>query len=153
MYKPNPAAVLAAMLPPILSVLLGACSDGSDRPGHAVITGVLAGQTMSGEPIPCTERADDTGVAPEAAGVRVCQGDMNNGSDGADLRFRTFDGVPLAVWVTLPPAPASSKARAVSISQFVPAARRMIVCGFIAQILASRRESCAASDSASYRRY
>src|SRR5690606_10987582 len=53
---------------------------------------------ISGEAVPCS-------VAE--SGVRVCQGDVGNGPDGADIRFRSFDGVPLAVWVTLPPTPES----------------------------------------------
>jgi hypothetical protein len=75
-------------------LLLSACGDTS---GVSIRTSVLAGQTMDGQPIPCTAQED---------GVRVCVGDMG-GAGGADLRFETFDGVPLAVWVTLPPAPAS----------------------------------------------
>ena len=36
----------------------------------------------------------------------MCHGD-GKGPDGADLRVKSFDGTPLAVYVTLPPAPAS----------------------------------------------
>jgi dienelactone hydrolase len=79
-----------------LILFLNACSDGTQQ--AAPIDGVLAGHTMSGQRIPCVAEAD---------GVRVCHGDLNGGADGADLRFRSFDGVPLAVWVTIPPAPAS----------------------------------------------
>jgi hypothetical protein len=75
---------------PALILLLNACSDSAQQAGP--ITGVLAGQTSSGEPIPSLAEPD---------GVRVCRGDTSNGTDGADLRFRTFDGVPLAVFVTL----------------------------------------------------
>lgn len=57
------------------------------------VTGVLAGHTMDGEPIPCV---------PQSNGVRVCQGD-ENGVGGADLRLKSFDGTPLALYVTLPP--------------------------------------------------
>jgi dienelactone hydrolase len=89
-------AALAVVLPSLL-VFLNACSDSGPSP-VGPITEVLAGQTSSGEPIPCLVEAD---------GVRVCRGDMSSGTDGADLRFRTFDDVPLAVFVTLPPAPAS----------------------------------------------
>lgn len=96
MYQTTPRPRLAAVLLPTLILLLNACSDGTQQAGP--ITSVLAGRTVSGEPIACLVDAD---------GVRVCQGDVSNGTDGADLRFRTFDGVPLAVWVTLPPAPAS----------------------------------------------
>jgi hypothetical protein len=90
-------AGLAATVLPALLVLLQACSD-TQTPSAGPITDVLAGQTASGAPIPCIVETD---------GVRVCRGDMSNGADGGDLRFRTFDGVPLAVFVTLPPAPVS----------------------------------------------
>jgi hypothetical protein len=63
----------------------------------APITSVFAGQTMSGNPIPCTTQAD---------GVRVCHG-TDNGGGTADLRLKAFDGSPLEVWVILPPAPRS----------------------------------------------
>jgi hypothetical protein len=62
----------------------------------APITSVFAGQTMSGNPIPCTTQSD---------GVRVCHG-TDNGGGPADLRLKAFDGSPLEVWVILPPAPA-----------------------------------------------
>ncbi len=52
---------------------------------------VLAGHTMNGNPISCAPRAD---------GVRVCHGSSTS-SDG-DSRFKTFDGSPLDVYVTLP---------------------------------------------------
>lgn len=58
---------------------------------------VLAQYTVKGQPIPCEVQAE---------GVRVCHGD-GKGPDGADLRVKTFDGMPLAVYVTLPPAPAT----------------------------------------------
>ena len=90
--RPGPTAVaLSALI-----CLLTACSDSTQQAGP--ITGVLAGQTMSGAQLSCVA---------DAGGVRVCRGDMSSGSDGTDLRFRSFDGVPLAVWVTLPPSPAS----------------------------------------------
>src|SRR5690349_21241575 len=63
----------------------------------APITSVFAGQTMSGNPIPCTAQAD---------GVRVCHG-TDNGGGASDLRLKAFDGSPLEVWVILPPAPRS----------------------------------------------
>ncbi|HZU40529.1 MAG TPA: CocE/NonD family hydrolase [Solirubrobacteraceae bacterium] len=63
----------------------------------ATVTGVLAGQTISGNAIPCVAQSD---------GVRVCHG-ADNGGGAADLRLRTFDGVPLEVYVILPPAPSS----------------------------------------------
>lgn len=72
----------------------GGAADGGGADGTAPtpIDGVLAGQTMSGEPIPC---------AAEDDGVRVCHGDSTG-----DLRLKSFDGAPLALYVTLPPVPA-----------------------------------------------
>ncbi len=64
----------------------------------AAITSVLAGDTVSGAGIPCTTQSD---------GTRVCFGTYDNGTAGADLRLKSFDGTPLSVYVTLPPAPAS----------------------------------------------
>ncbi|HEY3948528.1 MAG TPA: CocE/NonD family hydrolase [Phenylobacterium sp.] len=58
---------------------------------------VLAGFTVKGQPIPCVAQAD---------GVRVCHGD-GKGPKGDDFRLKTFDGMPLALVVTLPPAPSS----------------------------------------------
>jgi dienelactone hydrolase len=63
----------------------------------AAISSVLAGQTVSGQAIPCTAQAD---------GTRVCQGDFST-SGGADTRLKSFDGTPLALYVVLPAAPAS----------------------------------------------
>ena len=63
----------------------------------AAVTGVYAGSTMNGQPIPCVAQSD---------GVRVCHGD-ESGPGGADLRLKSFDGTPLAVYVILPPAHAS----------------------------------------------
>jgi dienelactone hydrolase len=57
------------------------------------VTGVFAGHTMNGQPVPCVAQSD---------GVRVCHGD-ESGSGGADLRLKSFDGTPLAVYVILPP--------------------------------------------------
>jgi len=77
-------------------VALGTVTAGAAPPSTgaptAVIDAVLAGHTSSGEPIPCTARED---------GVRVCHGDLLG---GGDLRLESFDGTPLAVYVTLPPA-------------------------------------------------
>ena len=63
----------------------------------APVTSVLAGQTISGSPIPCVTQPD---------GVRVCHG-SDNGGGPADLRLKSFDGVALEVYVVLPPAPAT----------------------------------------------
>lgn len=65
----------------------------------ARILSVFAGHTMSGAAIPCTAQSD---------GVRVCHGTYNNGPGGSDIRLKTFDGVPLAVYVELPPAGSSA---------------------------------------------
>ena len=68
-------------------------------PGQAsaAITSVLAGHTISGNGIPCAAQTD---------GVRVCHGTDGGGGAG-DLRFKTFDGAPLEIYVILPPTPAS----------------------------------------------
>jgi len=65
----------------------------------AAVTGVFAGHTMDGQAIPCVAQANE-------GGVRVCTGD-ESGLGGTDLRFKSFDGTPLQVYVTLPAAPAS----------------------------------------------
>ena len=53
---------------------------------------VLAGQTESGQAIPCTARTD---------GIEVCHGSL--GAKGApDLRLKSFDGTALDIYVTLP---------------------------------------------------
>lgn len=59
--------------------------------------GVFAGHTMDGGALPCVKQAD---------GTRVCTGDSSTPA-GADLRFKSFDGTPLQVIVTLPALPAS----------------------------------------------
>lgn len=58
---------------------------------------VFAGHTMDGQPIPCATTSD---------GVRLCTGD-EHGPGGPDLRFASFDGTPLQVFLTLPPAGSS----------------------------------------------
>ncbi len=64
----------------------------------ASITSVFAGHTITGAGIPCTTQSD---------GTRVCFGTYDNGAGNTDLRLASFDGTPLSVYVTLPPAPAS----------------------------------------------
>jgi len=64
----------------------------------APITSVFAGHTTSGAGIPCVSQSD---------GTRVCFGTYDNGAGNTDLRLTSFDGTPLSVYVTLPPAPAS----------------------------------------------
>ena len=61
-------------------------------PASAAITGVFAGQTVSGAAIPCTAQPD---------GTSVCHGTYSS-SGGSDLRLASFDGQPLAIYVTLP---------------------------------------------------
>src|SRR2546421_2621365 len=63
----------------------------------AAITSVLAGHTISGNPIPCPAQSD---------GVRVCHGADGGGGSG-DRRLKTFDGVALEAYVILPPVPGS----------------------------------------------
>jgi dienelactone hydrolase len=82
--------VLVAVLAALLLLAPAAASA-------APITSVFAGQTISGNPVPCTTQAD---------GIRVCHG-ADNGGGSADLRLKTFDTVPLEVYVILPPAPPS----------------------------------------------
>src|SRR5947208_4048241 len=76
-----------------ITLFLGCVSVSS---ASASITSVFAGQTVSGNAIPCVAQSD---------GVRVCHGTYDNGPGGSDIRLKTFDGVPLAVYVELPPAP------------------------------------------------
>ncbi len=59
------------------------------------ILSIFAGRTVSGAAIPCVAQPD---------GTRVCHGTYSS-SGGNDLRLASFDGQPLAVYVTLPPAP------------------------------------------------
>ncbi|MGH2876600.1 MAG: alpha/beta hydrolase family protein, partial [Solirubrobacteraceae bacterium] len=82
----------------IVVATLGACAAlTAPASASAAISSVLGGQTVSGAPIPC---------AAQAEGVRVCHGDYSS-SGGADTRLKSFDGTPLALYVTLPPTPAS----------------------------------------------
>ena len=86
----------------MVTALLSACDadqPSTANPGSTARNGVFAGNTMSGAVIPCATQED---------GVRVCIGDMDNGPDSADIRFRSFDGQPLFVIITLPPAPTSA---------------------------------------------
>lgn len=55
--------------------------------------GVLAGHTMDGAPLPCVTKS----------GLRECHGG-EHGPGQPDFRFRSFDGTPLDVYVTLPRA-------------------------------------------------
>jgi dienelactone hydrolase len=58
----------------------------------AAVTSVFAGQTVSGAAIPCAAQSD---------GTQVCHGTYSS-SGADDLRLKSFDGQPLAVYVTLP---------------------------------------------------
>ncbi|MFZ0040429.1 MAG: hypothetical protein WAK93_03920, partial [Solirubrobacteraceae bacterium] len=79
------------------AMLMAACGGAlGAAPAGAAISGVFSGQTISGQAIACTAQAD---------GTRVCHGDYSS-SGGADTRLKSFDGTPLAVYVTLPAAPA-----------------------------------------------
>lgn len=77
------------------ATLAAACASSAQTVIAQPRNAVLAGQTMNGQPIACTAEAD---------GVRVCHG---SGVKDADFRLKSFDGSPLALYVTLPPAPAS----------------------------------------------
>lgn len=88
-------SALGALL--VVSASASAGAGGGAAAPPTPVTAVLARQTMSGAPVPCTARPD---------GIRVCHGDVG-GPGGADLRLKSFDGTPLALYVTLPAAPAS----------------------------------------------
>src|ERR1700761_5909658 len=79
---------LAALL-----VISGAAAV-APAPATAAISGVFAGDTVSGQPVACAAQAD---------GARVCHGDY---ASTRDTRVKSFDGTPLALYVTLPAAPA-----------------------------------------------
>ena len=64
----------------------------------AAVRSVFTGHTVSGAGIPCSTQSD---------GTRVCFGTYDNGTGNTDLRLASFDGTPLSVYVTLPPAPTS----------------------------------------------
>src|SRR5438270_5313834 len=90
------SAILATALAAV--VLTGAAATPSARASASPINSIFAGQTVSGSAISCSAQAD---------GTRVCHGTYNNGPGGNDVRLESFDGQPLALYVTLPPAPAS----------------------------------------------
>ena len=75
-----------------------ACAGASASSAYASVSSVFAGQTVSGNAISCVAQSD---------GVRVCHGTYNNGPSSSDIRLKSFDGTPLALYVELPPAPAS----------------------------------------------
>jgi dienelactone hydrolase len=85
-----------------IAILLAGAFGVSSAGARAAVTremrsAVLGKYTVKGQPIPCMVQSD---------GVRVCDGD-GKGPGSADLRVKSFDGTPLALYVTLPPAPAS----------------------------------------------
>lgn len=95
---PRPMRIAALLLGSSVALLpMTAMTGGRTADPPAPRTGVLATHTMSGQAIACEARPD---------GVRVCHGDVG-ASDTTDLRLKSFDGTPLAIYVTLPPAPAS----------------------------------------------
>lgn len=69
----------------------------AQAPTASARSAVLGDHTAKGQPIACVAQPD---------GVRVCHGD-GKGPTGADFRLKSFDGTPLELYVTLPPAPAS----------------------------------------------
>lgn len=75
--------------------LVASCASSAQVVTAQPRASVLAGQTINGQAVLC---------AAEADGVRVCKG---WGVKDADFRLKSFDGSPLAFYVTLPPAPAS----------------------------------------------
>lgn len=75
-----------------------ACMASLALPARAwAAAAVFDGHTMNGQPLTCTAQTN---------GVRVCVGD-ESGIGGTDLRFASFDGTPLQVYVTLPAVPAT----------------------------------------------
>ena len=65
------------------------------RASASPISSIFAGRTVSGAAVPCVAQPD---------GTRVCHGTYSS-LGGSDLRLASFDGQPLAFYVTLPPAP------------------------------------------------
>ncbi len=90
-FKRFGLAIVAVMTVGLLG-LPTAAMGASGTPG--AIAGVFGGHTMDGQPIPCVAQSDK---------VRVCHGD-ESGSATTDLRLKSFDGTPLALYLTLPPA-------------------------------------------------
>lgn len=81
----------------VASAFIASSASAAESAGGATRSSVLAGHTMNGQPIACETQPD---------GVRVCHGD-GKGPEGPDFRLKSFDGVPLELYVTLPPAPTS----------------------------------------------
>jgi dienelactone hydrolase len=87
------STLLARMTRPGLAVV-GVAFMALPAGASGAVTRVLAGHTINGQPIPC---------ATQSNGVRVCHG-HESGSAATDFRLKSFDGVPLEVYVTLPRA-------------------------------------------------
>jgi len=87
------AAVTAALA----AALLAPGASSGQAVTAAARSAVLADHTVNGQPVACVAGAD---------GVRVCHAD-GKGPKGPDLRLKSFDGAPLELYVTLPPASAS----------------------------------------------
>jgi dienelactone hydrolase len=81
----------------VAGALIASSAISKEAATPVVRSAVLAQYTIKAQPIPCETQPD---------GIRVCHGD-GKGPDGADLRVKSFDGMPLALYVTLPPAPTS----------------------------------------------
>lgn len=77
----------------LAGAFLAAGAIAGEGSAAAARSAVLAGHTVSGQAIPCVTQAD---------GVRVCHGDGKAPGE-LDLRVMSFDGIPLALYVTLPP--------------------------------------------------
>ncbi|MGZ3378576.1 MAG: S15 peptidase family protein [Phenylobacterium sp.] len=91
--------------------MMGRAAAGVVMAGALLASGVALGQTptpaargavlgpftVKGQSIPCLAQPD---------GIRVCHGG-GQGPKGDDFRLKSFDGTPLALFITLPPAPAS----------------------------------------------
>lgn len=90
-----PAVSTVAVLA-IATIVFPASDRVAAAPG-APVTEVLAGHTMNGLAITCESRTD---------GIRVCHGGIG-GPGGDDQRLVSFDGSPLALYVTLPAADGS----------------------------------------------
>jgi dienelactone hydrolase len=97
------AAVLLALgaNTSVARALANAPASGAADHSQSPINSIFAGQTVSGAAIPCAAQSD---------GTRVCYGTYDNGTGDTDLRLKSFDGTPLALYVTLPPAPAGAGA-------------------------------------------
>ena len=91
------AAGWAAVAVAAAGAALPSSAASGQAPAASARSVVLAGYTANGQPIACVAQPD---------GVRVCHGD-GVGPKGPDTRLKSFDGTPLELYVTLPPAPAS----------------------------------------------